>query len=461
MNKLVKVSTFLIILLNVVCLFSLCIQATPAYPSPYYQTTDIVGMMPIENEPIIVSEAIFELDFLDAPSIPVASRIEKSARLKMTYDVSYLGSASSIHFSLPLQTKFLYLDESTQVLVNDEEIDLNLYVSTTENFPFINAYESQTNEDFFTPYRNDLLDNYEFQNEIEGYLYKSAGISATNSSNYVETRLHFSDIPNGTIFSGINVNFDNEIVNWTSGMKQSKGWDINFFSTAEVTVEGSSHEIEWQGGYFYECDNELPPITITENASKLSDYLADKYVIGDQFVEAQKTYLLYLNDQYISENPSKIENYNLISFAEKYCSMSLEFKVEFDQPQKQIEITMPIPIQVDYDKIRMRVLANPLNRINEYGNVLIRSNLDETINTSFTTYTKDESTYQWIIDGDTLLEMVYNNSAVDDLNEVLFPIFIFIRIIELINVAKYIAIGVACILIIRHIIRNRKKKQKG
>jgi flagellar biosynthesis/type III secretory pathway M-ring protein FliF/YscJ len=57
--------------------------------------------------------------------------------------------------------------------------------------------------------------------------------------------------------------------------------------------------------------------------------------------------------------------------------------------------------------------------------------------------------------------MVYNNSAVDDLNEVLFPIFIFIRIIELINVAKYIAIGVACILIIRHIIRNRKKKQKG
>jgi hypothetical protein len=96
----------------------------------------------------------------------------------------------------------------------------------------------------------------------------------------------------------------------------------------------------------------------------------------------------------------------------------------------------------------------------EFGDLFIKTHVDEDLISSSKPNSQESSVYRWIIDGDTTLKMVYSNSSYDkDPYGIIFTsVFVTMAILIISPVILLIIVILSSIFIFR-LIRSRKKQK--
>jgi hypothetical protein len=140
--------------------------------------------------------------------------------------------------------------------------------------------------------------------------------------------------------------------------------------------------------------------------------------------------------------------------------MSLEFDVDFNKPQMQVEIQLPIPVHCNQQEMVLEVVANPAQKMAEFGDLFVDTHVDEDLISSSAPNSQESSIYRWIIDGDTTLKMVYSNSSYDKnpYGIIFTSVFVTIALLIILPVILLIIVILSSIFIFR-LIRSRKKQK--
>ena len=441
MKRIIK---FISIIISIYIIFisTLLVEATAPIRASFVEETIIAGIIPIYDEQVTVNQVIFDLDFYGLHGINIDKSIEKSANLKMTYDLTYSGSNASVRFSLPVLNKLEYLDHGVQILADGVEIKPILNISPQYNY-FYDSFTRMVEQNFITQYREKMLSNYELIHDVVGYQYTVKAPKTKGENFLVETRLNFKNVPVDTVFMNINISNEdgNNLSSYAGTLKGEE--EIVFFSSSNLLIEPESIEVESYNGLYISYDVRLENPEITKIPMKLSEYL-DIHTFEDRnFLDQQKMFFYYIIDKLCNEsknyhafNSRKILN----DINHKYYEMSLEFDIDFYKPQMQVEILLPIPVHCYKQDMTLVVVANPASKIHEFGDLFVNIQIDEKLISSTESHVQESSNYKWSIDGATTLEIVYSNSSYNDYRGIMSLIFG--------SILKYIVILIIIIIVI-------------
>lgn len=460
MKRIIKFITVLIIL-YIVCIISNLTKAMSRTPSSFVEETTIGGIIPINDEYVKVNQATFDLNFNGNHGINVEDHIEKSAYLRMTYDLSYTGSNSSVRFSLPLLNKINYLDKGVQVLVDRVEIEPKLNISPHYNFYSYGSFTQMLEQDFFTDYRENMLVNYEFTHDVMGYQYTVKAPKTCDINSLVDTKLSFINVPIDTIFfDANNFNKDGNIITseWYAIKSEE---EFIFFSSSDILVVEESFEIEQYKDILINSGLKLDNARITKTEMKLSEYLDDNSFESQRFLDTQKRIFYYNIDRLWNDSVKYQVFYStniLNDITPKYYEMSLEFDVDFYKPQMQVEIKLPIPIHCYQKEMTLEVVPNPAQKMSEFSYLNVQIHIGEKLLSSPEPNSQDSSTYQWLIDGDITLKMVYANSSYKNPYGIIFTsVFFSILIIIVLAIILFFIVLYSTITIIRFIFKKKSR----
>jgi hypothetical protein len=256
------------------------------------EETTIAGIIPIDDEQVSVDLATFDLDFNNQSGITVDEQIERSASLKMTYDLTYSGSNASVRFFLPLLNKLDYLDQGVQIFADGVEIEPTLNISPKHTSYPHDSYTRMVEQDFVADYRENMLQDYDFVHDVDGYRYTVKNPKTREEKFLVDTYLRFINVPVDTVFMDAN-NYDEEGSSaecfWGSFKAEQ---EFVFFSSSDLPIEAESKEVERYKAVLIDRGVILDDPQITKTEMKLSEYLNNQTFKARKFLDTQKKFFL-------------------------------------------------------------------------------------------------------------------------------------------------------------------------
>lgn len=440
-----KIKIIILIISCVLLINTLAVNATAPKPTPYVFETTIAGIVPIDDESVVVNQATIDLDFKNPTDIPVDMKVEKRANLKMIYDLNHNGMASSVKFSLPILNKLNYLNNDIKILVDGEKIKPTLNISPKLHYQSYNNYTEMMKSNFLEEYREDMLADYEFLHDVEGYQYKVKTPKTKGENYYVNTELLFLDVPNDTVFVLPNKKlYGNDVITYFNNRKSEE--ELIFFSSTDLSIQPKCTEVFKNSGLNNSDEVWLGDPTITKEEMKLSEYLNNYFFEEHMFLEALKNLCYYTIDQQWNDSEPYhfIDNYVLHNINVEYYEMSLDFDIEFNNRQAQVEIQLPIPVHYFKGEMKIDFVANPANKITDFHNLIINIYTDEELKHSSIPISEEGSHHRWVMNEDMTLQLVYLNPKYKESN----PYGIIGIIIALISIFNYLKTFIYIFIII-------------
>lgn len=407
MKKLLK----LLIIIIFVYLSFFKVYATPPQPTSFVEETTIAGIIPINDENIIVNNININLDLTKKYILNIDEKIEQSAYLKLNYELTNSGN-NSVKFVLPFLNKLAYFPEEIVIKVNGNKINPTLDIYPDYNFyDYDYSYTKMLQTDFLSVH-TDTIKDYEFINDIDGYLYTIQGPKTHGEDFYADIKLNYINVPEETIFfnsNGLNRIGNNATSGWSHQKSEA---ELYFFASSDLQITSEAIEFEKYNNIFIGHGVVLENPKITKAPIKLANYL-ENYVFdtfkSDQFASTKKNFFYYLVDNNWDDRDLYASNI-LKEINENYYEMLVEFEVPIEESVTNLEIELPIPIHTYTGEMALTFVSNPAKKLKEIKKAEANLTIKAKLISSSSIYSSTDNTYQWIFDSNETLNIVLENS---------------------------------------------------
>lgn len=351
-----KIFLFLTLSFFLIITSAAIIQATSPLPTPAASRTSFSGIIPLVDNSLEVISFKYEVDFLNSDLV-VQKNIERSAQVKLHYEINNPDDVQNVKFVLPFLSRFPYIQNEISVKVNNNQIDTNL------DFGFFNVeYLGDTITNYFEDfnkdeYLNSPAKNYEFENDIDGFLYTLTNPKTKSDKYKAGTDIVFYDVPSDAIFiDGNTVSLTKSNSRVVSGSKIYDSEEIAyFFVSKDIETDCITTEWEDQGNVFSSNGELIEPATITKEPIKLSDYIKRFYLekYDYPYKDAYEKCIYNITDNRLTDEYTMnwIGLYFDIQYymENTYHLFGIEFDAKFAANSKTtLEITYEIPVFCKY-----------------------------------------------------------------------------------------------------------------
>lgn len=414
---------FSIMMLLLIFINATIVAATEPSPRPVAYTTTISSIIPLNENNLELTSKKININFLESDIIPVYKNIERQAKVTMTYEFYNPGDSFNVNFTLPFISKFLYFPNEFKIKLNDNSIDSKLFFSNY--FYMYNHFRLYYENNNFSDYLNEfqkekydeiMIKNYQFKNDVDGYLYTLVNPKTKSEKFKANTEITFYNVPSNTKFIDHNFNLFEENSNITTiGRLYSSEQVEYFFVTEDLETECISSEMEVSGNGSIGHGIILEPAKIYIEPIKLSDYIK-RFYIADYDLAYASEFENYFHKK-IDENFNRYSSIDLgliyNATISEYQYFGLEFNIDFPAMSKTIiEISYDIPIICkfnNYDSDSQMVLEfveNPGELWNDLPQTEVMIITDEKIVESSIAYEHNQNIYKLILNSGKDIERI-------------------------------------------------------
>ena len=416
-------------ILIIISLLSQATFATQDTPTAVADKTVFTSIIPSENHDLEMEKQEITIDFLNENKLDISDQVEKTAKVTMKYEISS-DSTSTTTFNLPFISRFLYLPNQYEIKVDDKVI--------TSELLYGELNKGNPNDDIINFNIDNFQNDYQFINDLDGYLYTIRNPETKSEKYYADTSITIDNASNEIKLIDFH-SYHKENGKIISYGKIYKSKEIDyFFSNEDVKMSVISEEAE-EVKYGYSSSGVLiAPATIEKRPMKLSEYY--------QFINFDKEYKTSYVNTYRSlfyktfdGNLNFDSSYNMVDtrmvnmyVVRDYRPFACQFSVDFQaNATKIIEISYLAPIYLNRRDFTLEYLPNPQKVWNQDIKTDISIIYDYKIIDSSLNYEKTKNLYSFSNDTDEIvsLKFDYRPVRVNFFKEFQDPKIMFISIL--------------------------------
>lgn len=391
-----KYSKLLIFILTLfLCIFSLPVLATKPLPSAEIDKNVFTGIIPMANENFEIKAKEIKIDLLADLDLDVTKYAEKKALVTLKYEINNPGEENSLTYFLPFVSRLHYIKEPLLVKVNNNQITSELLYHDME---LDRDYDYQKYIDY-----NDYHLDYDFQSDLDGYLYTITSPETESEEDYTETSftldIFSSDI---TLIDFQSYWNESDKIKTYGKIYASKEVDY-FFGSEDLEIEVQTMKMK-KVKYGYESYGDLTePATITKTPIKISDYFElinyGKYD-GPYEATYQSLFFKAYDDEVTLTTRVLTHSLNYLSIF-RYHQFAYKFDLALASSSKNtLEITYITPIYCQSKDFNLNFPYPWENIIINYNDKLITSSVPYTKNKSIYTIQTSDSDVNIVFDHD-------------------------------------------------------------